>query len=103
MEFKEIVRHVRSVHIKKAVEEIDRRGVPKARRSRAWCLRIGKKRYPPKYVLSLAVKYALGEQLSAVGHPGGERTHGPLRKALSNEPRFRIIRCQAGSNIGLTD
>jgi len=98
MRFKDAVRRVKAEHVKKALKEINRKGVPKERRSRTWCLKIGNPRYPPKYVLSLAVKNAVGKALPVVGHPGGERTHGPLRKALRNEPRYKIVHCLTGSN-----
>jgi hypothetical protein len=98
MKFKDAVRRVTAEHIKRALAEINKKGVPKERRSRTWCLKIGSRRYPPKYVLSLAVKNATGRLLPTVGHPGGERTNGPLRKALRNEPRYSIVRCTTGSN-----
>jgi 5-methylcytosine-specific restriction protein B len=98
MEFKDAVRRVKAGHIKKAMNEIDRNGVPKERRSRTWCLKIGNRRYPPKFVLSLAMKNATGEAVPAAEHPGGERTHRPLREALRLERRYRIVRCENGSN-----
>jgi len=98
MHFKDAVRLVKAEHIKKALKEINKKGNPKERRSRTWCLKIGNRRYPPKYVLSLAVKYATGRALPVVGHPGGESTHRPLREALRNELQYKIVRCLTGSN-----
>jgi 5-methylcytosine-specific restriction enzyme B len=100
MKPKEALRRVTAEHIKKALAEINAIGNPKERRSVNWCLKIGNSsiRYPPKFVLSLAVKYAVGKPLSAAEHSGGESTHRYLRKALRNDPRYSIVRCPTGSN-----
>jgi hypothetical protein len=98
MTFKNAVRRVKAEHIKKALAEIDGMGNPKERRSRKWCLEIGIRHYPPKFVLSLAVKYAVGRALSPSEHSGGENTHRYLRKILQHDRRYSIVRCPNGSN-----
>ena len=55
--------NIRREHVLKALEEIDEKGVPEVRKSRGWILLHGGKQYPPKYVISLANKYASGYEL----------------------------------------
>lgn len=52
-------------HFKNAAAEIDRDGVPKDRASVHYDLVLGGKLYPPKYVISIAQKYATGEEYPA--------------------------------------
>ena len=47
----------------KALKEIDEKGVEQGRESREWVLLHDGKQYPPKYVISLANKYANGYEL----------------------------------------
>ncbi len=57
---------IEAQHLEKAVAEIIRRGgVPKKRESRQYDYVHSGKRYPPKYVISLAAKYAFGEELAS--------------------------------------
>ena len=98
MKFREAVRKISANDVIRALSEIDRVGVPQERRSKKWCLIKGSHRYPPKYVLSLAVRNATGSGIPVDDHPGGERTHGPLRKALINNPEYRIAIHHDGSN-----
>lgn len=56
---------IRSSHIVRAIKEIDKSGVPKLRRSKTWDLVHDGKKYPPKYVVSLACKYVSGEELNS--------------------------------------
>ena len=64
-----------------AVKEINLDGVPKRRRSTKFCLQVGARHYPPKYVLALAVRNATGKTLLPADHSGGARnkpqTGGP--------------------------
>jgi predicted restriction endonuclease len=53
--------------IQSAIEQIDHDGVPPERQSVHYDLCVNKKRYPPKYVVSLASLHANG-----VAHPPGE-------------------------------
>jgi HNH endonuclease len=56
---------LKSVHFKKAAAEIDKDNVPPERLSVHYDLLLDGKRYPPKYVISLAQKYATGEPYPA--------------------------------------
>ena len=58
-----IPRNITREHVLKALSEIDEKGVPEGRRAREWCLVYNEKCYPPKYVISLANKYANGYEL----------------------------------------
>ena len=49
-------------HFGQAAAEIDREGVPAKRLSVYYDLVLNGKRYPPKYVISLAAKYATGTE-----------------------------------------
>jgi hypothetical protein len=49
-------------HIRKAAAYIDRKGVPSERRSVHYDLVLDGKCYPPKYVISLAAKFAHGRE-----------------------------------------
>ncbi|MCW7076637.1 MAG: hypothetical protein OCU18_05020 [Candidatus Syntrophoarchaeum sp.] len=64
----------------KAIEEIDERGLPPSRRSTKFVLVFNGKQYPPKYVLSLANKYANSEELKSSEFSGGQETNGFLQR-----------------------
>ncbi len=59
-------------HIRQALNEIDEFGVPEDAESTGYDLMEDGKRYPPKLVLSLAVKYATGEPLDRATFSGGD-------------------------------
>ncbi len=52
-------------HVLRALADIDRDGVPRNRRSRTWDLVCNGRLYPPKYVVSLANRWANGRELDA--------------------------------------
>lgn len=72
-----------------ALNEIDREGVPKNRRSTRFCLVHHGKHYPPKYVLSLAVKHQTGQALRPQDHSGGVETKSRLSRL-----GFTVIACR---------
>lgn len=61
-----IPREIEHGHVVQAVERIDAEGVPTSRMSYHYDLVFGGKPYPPKYVISLASKFATGSE-----HPPG--------------------------------
>jgi MoxR-like ATPase len=61
-------------HILGAIEQIDKDGVPPSRDSQSYDLVLNGKRYPPKYVLSLAAKIATGQELAPDEFAGGRNT-----------------------------
>ena len=65
-------------HIIMAIKEIDENGVPKKRHSRKYLLEFNGRHYPPKYVISLANKYANGHELNPEKFGGGKVTNGFL-------------------------
>ena len=75
-----ILRNIKREHIIKAIEEIRKNGVPKGRNSRKFLLEFNGEYYPPKYVISLANKYANGEMLDLLKFSGGKETNDFLRK-----------------------
>ncbi len=62
-------------HVKKALEEIDAGSIPPGRKSTKFVLIFNGKRYPPKYVLSLANKFVVGEELDPSNFGGGQETN----------------------------
>jgi 5-methylcytosine-specific restriction protein B len=61
-------------HVLEALKEIDKDGIPQDARSSTYDLIQGSNRYPPKYVLSLAVKHAKGEEFPRSFFSGGEES-----------------------------
>jgi hypothetical protein len=61
-------------HILSAIQEIDKHGVPKERHSTSYDLIYNSKSYPPKYILSLAARYATGRELNPKDFVGGANT-----------------------------
>ena len=72
--------NVEREHIIEAVRKIDSKGVPASRRSKKFFLEFEGKRYPPKYVISLANKFANGAELDSSKFNGGQETNGFLRR-----------------------
>jgi hypothetical protein len=67
-------------HILAALREIDSAGVPHGRESSKFTLIHEGKPYPPKYVVSLANKFANGRALSSSDFSGGTETNGFLHR-----------------------
>jgi hypothetical protein len=74
-----IPKNITEQHILRAIAEIDRSGVPSGRDSTKFLLSIKGKTYPPKYVVSLANKFANGQELSPSVFNGGAETNGFLK------------------------
>lgn len=66
-------------HVEAAIAHIDRAGVPPRRESTKFQLVVDGRRYPPKYVVSLAVANATGRELPPQEFSGGEETNGVLQ------------------------
>jgi 5-methylcytosine-specific restriction protein B len=60
--------------VRQAIDEIDRNGVPQNAVSTTYDLIEAGRRYPPKLVISLAVKYSSGVELDRGTFSGGEET-----------------------------
>lgn len=78
-------------HVESALEEIQREGVPAGRGSTRFCLVVGARHYPPKYVVALAAKAKLGRQLRPDEFSGGAQTNGVLA-ALG----LKVVECRCG-------
>lgn len=70
--FTDQTRSVNRKHVLQALSDIDQAGIPDHARSSTYDLIEGTRRYPPKYVLSLAVAHATGEELDRATFSGGE-------------------------------
>jgi len=75
-----IPKNIQRSHILKAITEIDRKNIPSRRRSKKYVLEYKGKDYPPKYVISLANKYANNVELDSSEFSGGYETNSFLRK-----------------------
>src|SRR3954470_8251261 len=53
------------VHFLRAATEVERRGVPRSRAARHYDLLLNGKKYPPKYIISLANRFAHGSVFPA--------------------------------------
>lgn len=60
-----IPKEIKEKNIKQAAAEIDRGGVPRIRNSVHYDLVISGKRYPPKFIITLATKFATGKEYAA--------------------------------------
>ena len=81
--------------VEKALDEIDRDGVPRKYCSRLYCIvaRNGR-HYPPKQVLRLAHRYANGSVLTTLR--GGQQTNKPLQLlGYTVERCVKVPQCQS--------
>ena len=69
--FAEATQGLTRIHIESAIAEIDAEGYPPDARSSTYDLIFAETRYPPKYVLSLAVQHATGAPLPRQTFSGG--------------------------------
>lgn len=67
-------------HVIDAMRKIDSDGFPSGRGSKKFLLDFEGKRYPPKYVISLADKFANGKELNPSMFNGGQETNGFLKR-----------------------
>ena len=81
-----IPQNIRKEHIISALDEIRNKGVPKGRDSKKYKLISDGQPFPPKYVVSLANKYANGEELDPSVFNGGAETNSYLESR-----GFRVV------------
>lgn len=74
-----IPNNISRAHIIRAIEEADLLGVPANRESRKYHLLYRNEHYPPKYIISLANKFANGEELSPEVFSGGRESNDFLK------------------------
>jgi len=67
-------------HVLKAIKEIDQKGMPRRRVSTRYNLIMEGKTYPPKYLITIANRYANGEEWSSHNFNGGWETNSFLKK-----------------------
>jgi len=84
-----IPKNIKKEHIIRAIEEIEKVGYSKYRHSKKFLLEYKNKHYSPKYVISLANKYANGKELYPSEFSGGNESN----KFLENLG-FNIIKKQ---------
>jgi predicted amidohydrolase len=73
-----IPKNIKREHILKAMKEIEKLEIPKARHSKKFLLEYNDKHYYPKYVISLANKYANGKALDSSEFSGGNESNNFL-------------------------
>jgi hypothetical protein len=74
-----IPKNIRREHILKAIDEVRKTGVPKGRGSRKFLIEFDGDYYPPKYIISLANRYANGKELKPSEFSGGIESNNFLR------------------------
>lgn len=74
-----IPKNIHQEHILKAIEEGKKTGIPKRRGSKKFLVEFNGVYYPPKYIISLANKYANGEELNPSEFSGGRESNDFLR------------------------
>lgn len=67
-------------HILLAINQIDLNGIPKTRESTKFNVELGGRRYPPKYLISLANRYANDNELDHSDFHGGDQANEFLSK-----------------------
>ena len=75
-----IPHEIKTEHVLAAIAEIKATGIPCVRNSKGYVVIYAGERYPPKYVVSLAAKHALGRELRPTEFSGGLETNNFLRK-----------------------
>ncbi len=75
-----IPKNITREHVLNALQEIDKNRIPKRRGSTKFKLGFNEKNYPPKYVMSLANKYANGEELDSQDFSGGREANNYLEQ-----------------------
>jgi hypothetical protein len=75
-----IPREIKTDHVRTAIAQIDSAGVPRGRNSRKYSVKFHDRRYPPKYVLSLAALHALGRELLPEEFNGGIEANSFLQR-----------------------
>jgi hypothetical protein len=71
-----IPENIKPEHILMAIKEVDNSGIPEERISDRYDLVYNEKTYPPKYIVSLANKYANNVELSSFS--GGNEVNSSL-------------------------
>jgi len=89
-----IPKNINREHVIKAIEESKKVEIPKNRSSKNFLLEFNGDYYPPKYIISLANKYANGKELNPQEFGGGVETNDFLR-----DLRFNIVKASTKSPI----
>jgi len=84
---------IRAEHVRAAIAEIDRVGVPPLRQSVRYHLVYQARRYPPKYVVSLAARHATGRELPSGQFSGGSETNSFLQSLGFDIERKVSVAC----------
>ncbi len=75
-----ILRNIKTEHVKNAIDYVDKYGVPENRLSSEYVIVYNDKHYPPKYILSIANKFANGTELEPHEFNGGYESNSFLKK-----------------------
>mgnify|MGYP001133276171 FL=1 len=89
-----IPKNINREHIIKAIEETKKVGIPDDRSSKKFLLGYDAEYYPPKYIISLANKYANGKELDSQKFGGGAETNDFLKHL-----GFNIVEAPSKSSI----
>ncbi|MDT8402433.1 MAG: hypothetical protein RQ743_12120, partial [Bacteroidales bacterium] len=75
-----IPKNINRNHILEAIKEVDDKGVPGKRYSNKYIMAFNERLYPPKYIISIANKYANGEMLDSETFSGGKESNSFLQE-----------------------
>lgn len=100
-----IKKDIERKHIIQAIKHINANEIPGHRKSINYDLIYDNKPYPPKYVLSLANKFANGNEISYNAHHAVHETHVTLKKlgfdineksssSMKNKSNIILIKCK---------
>ena len=89
-----VPKNIHREHVLKAMDEVERTGIPEGRGSKKFLIEFNGNYYPPKYIISLANKYANGEELKPSEFSGGTESNDFLR-ALG----FKIVEVKLPKKI----
>lgn len=84
--------NISRAHIMRAIHDIERSRIPRGRKSRRFQLVIDGQAFPPKYVVSLANKYANGVELAPSKFNGGAETNSFLRNLGFNIEEISLLK-----------
>ncbi len=98
-----IPNNIRKEHVLKAIAEIDNKGIPERRGSTRYELALDGKSYPPKYLITIANRYANGREWPSDRFNGGWETNTFLSRMgfkIRKKSRSHEVASERGGPAG---
>ena len=90
-----IPQNIQRIDVLRAIQDIEYSGIPETRHSTKWSLVYERKKYPPKYLISLANRYANGQELTPDRFSGGDESNTYLENLgygdMRDEPTDHVL------------